>query len=296
MRCKKPYVARGGMIYGCGQCLPCRLNRRRIWTHRIMLEAAQYEDNSFLTLTYDDEHLPPDGSLQPKDAQDWLKRFRKAIEPFRVRYYLVGEYGDASNRPHYHLALFGYPACNFGNSRYSHRDNCCPVCDLVRDTWAKGHVFVGKLETSSAQYIAGYVTKKMTAKDDPRLKGRYPEFARMSLRPGIGADAMHEVASTLMEFNLESAQSDVPSALRHGTRELPLGRYLRRKLRLMVGKDEKISQEAFTEMGKEMLSVLEASKSSPEGLSAKQIVLQKNKGSVQRIEALYRLFKQKREL
>lgn len=88
----------------------------------------------------------------------------------------------------------------------------------------------------------------MTKKDDPRLQGRYPEFCRMSLRPGIGADAMHDVASVLLQFNLVDLQGDVPSSLRHGSRLLPLGRYLRRKLRTMVGKDEKAPEIINEEM------------------------------------------------
>lgn len=65
-----------------------------------MLEAAQYEDNCFITLTYDDEHLPLGMSLVPKDLQDFLKRFRSRIAPIKVRYYGVGEYGDQTQRPH----------------------------------------------------------------------------------------------------------------------------------------------------------------------------------------------------
>lgn len=212
-----------------------------------MLESLMHGDNCFVTLTYDDEHLPKGGSLAPSEVQQWLKRFRSALEPRKIRYYLVGEYGDTTQRPHYHVAVFGYPKCLYGLSRYSReRKDCCPNCDTVRDTWGRGNVYVGSLETQSAQYVAGYVTKKMTRKDDPRLKGRYPEFARMSLRPGIGADAMHEVASVFMQFNLEDLQGDVPSSLRHGSRLLPLGRYLRRKLRVYSGMAPSAPEQRLT--------------------------------------------------
>ena len=187
MLCRAPILL-GGRAFPCGQCMPCRVNRRRIWSHRIMLVAMQHSDSAFVTLTYSEDNVPKtaDGQLNlvPKDLQDWLKRFRKAIEPMRVRFYAVGEYGDETLRPHFHVALFGYPTCRFGNSIYSDRRlNCCPQCDTVRDTWRHGSVLLGTLEDNSAQYIAGYVTKKLTSKDDYRLKGRYPEFARMSLHP-----------------------------------------------------------------------------------------------------------------
>ncbi|QXP44205.1 MAG: replication initiator protein [Arizlama microvirus] len=256
MLCRNPWL-KDGIALPCGQCMPCRINRKRIWTHRIMLETLQHGDNAFVTLTYKDEQLPitPEGkaTLVPKHVQDWLKRFRKRIEPMKIRYYLVGEYGDNTQRPHYHVALFGYPSCRFGISRYAtYRPRCCIECDTVLDTWGMGQVMLGTLEDNSANYIAGYVTKKMTAKDDQRLEGRHPEFARMSLRPGIGAEAMHEVASALLQFNLECSEVDVPSSLRHGARILPLGRYLRQKLRTMIGKEVNAPAEVLEKMAKEL--------------------------------------------
>lgn len=229
-----------------------------------MLECTQHSDNCFVTLTYSDEHLPALNSLTPKDLQNFLKRFRKKISPLLVRFYAVGEYGDTTQRPHYHLAIFGYPSCLHGGSRYTKtRKNCCEPCDTIRDAWGLGLVHVGTLTTNSAQYIAGYVTKKMTSKSDPRLNGRHPEFARMSLRPGIGADAMHEVASTLMTFNLDTLQGDVPSALRTGSRLLPLGRYLRRRLRKLVGKEEKAPASELAKMAASVLLMLENHEGAP---------------------------------
>lgn len=243
MLCSSPVTVSGLGVVGCGQCIPCRINKRREWVGRLTLEAGLYSDNAFITLTYDDEHLPTvvgpsrpgdiahAPTLRPIDLTNWLKRFRKAIEPHQVRFYAAGEYGDDTQRPHFHIAMFNYPSCQWGQTR-TDKKYCCAVCDLVRRTWGMGNVYLGTLEDSSMNYVAGYVLKKMTDKHDVRLHGRYPEFARMSLRPGIGADAMHDVASTVLEFNLVEREGDVPSALRHGKRIMPLGRYLRRKLRL----------------------------------------------------------------
>lgn len=258
MLCRNPFV-QGVRAYPCGQCMPCRFNRRRIWTHRLLLEQLQHGDSAFATLTYDDAHLPPDLSLRPKDVQDWLKRLRKAISPLKLRYYVVGEYGDSTFRPHYHAALFGLPSCRYGVSRYSRsRTQCCGPCELVRASWSFGHVVLGTLERHSAQYIAGYVTKKLTSKDDPRLGGRHPEFARMSLRPGLGHGALHDVASTLLSLDLEKSEPDVPSALRHGSSQLPLGRYLRRKLRLLVGHDEACPASELEKLEEEVRPLYEA--------------------------------------
>ena len=190
--------------------MPCRINRRRIWSHRILLEAHNHENNSFLTLTYSDEQVPQGNSLQPRDVQLFLKRLRKAISPQSVRYFVVGEYGDTTQRPHYHAALFGVGQSHSG---------------LVEETWGKGHIMLGDLTLESANYIAGYVTKKMTSWFDPRLAGRHPEFSRMSLRPGIGADYIPAVAKTILsETRITDAiiaDGDIPSSLKHGRKTPP---------------------------------------------------------------------------
>lgn len=224
-----------------------------------MLEAEQFTDNTFVTLTYDDDHLPSDLSLIPSDLQLFLKRLRKEVAPNRIRYFGVGEYGDVSARPHYHLALFNYPNCFYGTSRYGRLySRCCAFCDTILDTWGKGMVMLGELNTASASYVAQYVTKKMTGKDDFRLQGRYPEFARMSLKPGIGAHMMHDYASTLLEFNLMENRVDVPSTISIGGRQRPLGRYLTRNLRKLVGRDEKAPQEVLDRARAELLPLREA--------------------------------------
>lgn len=213
-----------------------------------------YEKNAFLTLTYSDKNLPPipsdasrslsnlPGTLIPEHAQLFMKRLRKSIEPQRVRFYLVGEYGDDTERPHYHAGLFNFQTCLRGKTKLKYGSfgpsdwkNCCDVCRMVGDRWGLGDVFLGGLGVESAQYLAQYVTKKMTSKDDSRLFGRHPEFARMSLRPGIGSAYMHEVASTILNFDLVSPQGDVPASLRLGSRMMPLGRFLRQKLRQYTG-------------------------------------------------------------
>lgn len=216
MLCTRPFV-RGITAFACGQCVPCRINRRRLWTHRMLLEAHTHAESAFVTLTYDEAHYPADGSLVPEDLKLWLKRLRQAIWPIRFRYYAVGEYGGQTWRPHYHAALFGI----------------LPDETLVSSTWTKGYTMVGPLSPQSMAYVAGYVTKKMTRRDDSRLSGRVPEFARMSLRPGIGAPAMVSVARVLQTKHgaqLVSQLADVPTTLAHGKQLMPLGRYLKTRL------------------------------------------------------------------
>lgn len=276
--------------------MPCRYNKRRIWMHRIMLEAAQYKHCCFMTLTYDDEHLPQDGSLAPGDMQAFMKRLRSRVAPERLRFFLVGEYGDTTKRPHYHVALFNFESCRYGQSRYTKiQARCCDRCELVRETWGKGNIYLGTLEDDSAGYLAGYVTKKMTHKDDPRLEGRAPEFGRMSLRPGIGYGALWEIADALLRYELDLSMVDVPEQLRHGMKKLPLGRYLRRKLRLMIGRDEKISQEAVYQIAAELLPVRLAARNDAENPSLTKKIVELNAGRLRNFEARQRIFGQRKD-
>lgn len=298
MLCSNP-ITIGNHAFGCGQCMACRFNARRVWAHRIMLEAAQHGDNAFVTLTYDDEHLPAGGTLEPKHLQDWFKRFRSLIAPIRIRYFAVGEYGDNSFRPHYHAALFGFPSCSWGHTRSERRTRgCCVSCNYVEKSWGMGSIMLGTLEPSSANYVAGYVTKKMTNAHDDMvrqwLNGRHPEFARMSLRPGIGCSAMDEVASEFMKFNLDNTQADVPSALRHGKKELPLGKYLRRQLRRRIGREVQTPKAVQLERSREMQEMFPHSKEDFTPLKSK--VLERFQGKRQGFEGRTKIFKQRRKM
>lgn len=198
-----------------------------------MLEAGLNADNSFLTLTYKDDPY----SLNPLDHRRFLDALRKRLRPLQVRFYGVGEYGDLSQRPHFHYALFGYPSCKHASTKPG-KYRCCSACDLIEDVWGKGLIKNLPLEIGSARYIARYVIKKMTRWDDPRLGNRHPEFARMSLKPGIGHHALKQIALVISRYNLLTPEGDVPVTLRHGTTYWPLGRYLRKKLRKELGLNE----------------------------------------------------------
>lgn len=222
MLCKRPYMM-GTMECPCGGCLPCRINRRRVWAHRILLESFKHADSCFVTLTYRDDSVP--SVLVKAHYQNWLKRLRKVLSPQKVRYFVAGEYGEESGRPHFHAAIFGLDAYVGGG--VDGRGG------VVQETWPHGFTFVGSLTWESAQYIAGYLTKKVIS-DERSVR----EFSRMSLRPGIGAAAMADVARSLQsDVGLDevSLVGDVPSALRHGRKMLPLGRYLRRVIRGELG-------------------------------------------------------------
>lgn len=165
---------------------------------RIVHEASLHDDNCFITLTYDDQHLPADGSLNKKHFQDFMKRLRKRFSHVRIRYYHCGEYGEQLGRPHYHACLFGL---DFQDKQlFSQQDEYSVyTSQVLADTWQLGFVTVGELTFESAAYCARYVTKKVTGHNapdhyervDPETGEIYwllPEYSTMSRRPGIGKD------------------------------------------------------------------------------------------------------------
>lgn len=251
-----------------------------------MLEAAQYDQNAFITLTFDDDSLPADCSVSPRDLSLFIKRFRKEIHLQglgRIRYFGCGEYGDTTGRPHYHLAVFNYRPCEHGVTRVS-RNSCCRSCDIVARAWGQGITQVGTLEQSSASYVAGYVSKKY--RPAKQLNGRHPEFARMSLRPGIGLGMAHEIASTLLQHGVPERMVDVPLSLQHGATKWPLGRYLRRNLRRYIGRSERTPNEVLSQQENEMQCVRETAWASKKSVKAQ--VLENSLGRRRQIEARHR--------
>jgi hypothetical protein len=175
----------------CGQCIGCRLDRSLHWAVRCMHEASLYEENCFITLTYDDDHLPVDGSLDKAHFQKFMKRLRKRFRGRFIRYFHCGEYGEQLSRPHYHACLFNldFPdkeAIRELASGFLYRSAILEKC------WGHGFCSVGAVTFESAAYVARYCVKKVTgdARFDhyvsPDGVVMAPEYTTMSRRPGIG--------------------------------------------------------------------------------------------------------------
>lgn len=297
MLCRNPYI-QGLAAFPCGRCEPCLLKRKRVWTHRILLESHLSCDNAFVTLTYAEDNLPAGASLVKKDYQDWLKRLRFVWAPQRVRYFVVGEYGDEGGRPHYHAALFGFPSCRHGNTKRTlagrpDPENCCSICRTLHSTWQHGLIDTGELNIKSARYISGYVTKKMTHRHHPWLNGRDPEFANMSLKPGLGLGIVKAAADTLLQYDL-SDQGDVPVTLSHGKIQMPLGRYLRQQMRKAMGNDPKAPIDY--EQQAEVYKLLYTASRSKEFVSPKTALTQMDDGKIAAMAAKAKIFKKRQTL
>lgn len=259
------------------------------------MEKRLHSDNAFVTLTYAPENVPEGDNLDPRDVQLFMKRLRKSW-PKKLRFFAVGEYDD-SGRPHYHLILFGYPACLYGMSRYTaQRRNCCAPCDAIRDVWGKGFTFVGSVEDRSVRYVCGYVVNKLKGLHESLYGDKYPEFARMSLRPGLGVGALAAVVEEWNRLDLERYEVDVPVSLRNAARRDPLGRYLVHKLRQMVGRDEKAPPEVLAAAEARLYDLRLASRADNENPSFKKKITEKFRGKADATEARYRNFGRRKKL
>lgn len=186
----------------CGQCVGCRMARASSWAIRCMHEAQLYSRNAFVTLTYDDDHLPQHGSLQYEDVQRFLKRLRKGhrgIEAspsgkYPIRFFVAGEYGSQSWRAHYHMLLFNF---DFADKRkWGERTF---RSDVLERLWPLGGSLIGSVTPASAAYVARYSLKKVMGRQASEEFYQWtdestgevcevrPEFCVMSRKPGIGS-------------------------------------------------------------------------------------------------------------
>jgi hypothetical protein len=180
----------------CGQCIGCRLERSRQWAIRCVHEASLYEKNCFITLTFNDENLPSNGSVDVRDFQLFMKRLRKKFGS-GIRFFHCGEYGDEFKRPHYHALIFNF---DFPDKVLwsKQNDSLIYTSEVLNELWEhKGFTTIGDVTFESAAYVARYVTKKVTGekadehytsihRETGEIVSRKPEYISMSRRPGIG--------------------------------------------------------------------------------------------------------------
>ena len=219
-----PFIEKDGHIYSekielpCGQCIGCRLDYSRQWATRCVLEAQQWQYNYFVTLTYNDSHVPYNKfqyvdyftgelcddfalTLMPEDLQKFMKRLRINLkrkynfpcdDSPGVRFYACGEYGSTTERPHYHLCLFNCPLPDLEAVANNFRGDVYYESEFLNDVWSDkygpiGYVSVADLSYDCCAYVARYMTKKHKGKDASYYDEHHiaPEFSRMSRKPGI---------------------------------------------------------------------------------------------------------------
>lgn len=180
--CRNPVWLRKQCIrVSCGHCLVCRKRLRVNWAIRMQHQQMYTPGTLFLTMTYDRHHLPAHASLSTTDIKQFVWRLRKRLARHhgnkRIKYYIAGEYGPKTHRPHYHAIIMGLDI-SYKDMLYDCWRKCVPEQFVVEQT----------LTLESKLYTSGYSVKKLGAKYGAAFKSQYPnkipEFQRQSIHIG----------------------------------------------------------------------------------------------------------------
>lgn len=186
------------MVVPCGKCPTCLSARATQWAVRCYCELLEHSSACFLTLTYDEEHVPQDGLLVKDDLKKFLRRVRDKFP--EVRYFACGEYGDQGGRPHYHAILFGVDF--MGDKQFYDGENW--VSPTLSALWPKGIATTAPANYSTICYTVGYVAKKI---------GNPDVFQLMSRQPGLGASYLEKFEADMratQSIEIEGRQHPIP--------------------------------------------------------------------------------------
>jgi len=215
----------------CGRCYACKAKRQEDWSLRLMQEFKASKNAYFVTLTYSDENIPWANdlpSLCKRDIQLFIKKVRKVG---KIRYFIVGEYGDKTARPHYHGIIFNVPGINKENST-----------EVIADKWNKGHILLGTVNEASIRYTTKYCLKSMDDVSDVE-KG----FMLCSRKPGIGYNYLSDSVIKYHDAHLSNFNMVLPGGIKK-----PMPRYYRHKI--WSEKQRKEQSEAFVKMSDEKIN------------------------------------------
>lgn len=202
MLCARLATRKDGFQFPCGQCQNCRINKRRDWQARLLLEAATHENSVFVTLTFADVGTPQ--VLRRAHIHSFTRNLHQSVPSFR--YFGAAEYGTKIGRAHYHLHIF----------------SDTPIfTDQLCKAWPCGHVHVGNTEPESIDYVLGYLLKASKVPRWP-IELQFPEFRIYS--QGMGKNALS---------HLLIDGTELPREFKVFGRKWPIGRYLRDRAKKM---------------------------------------------------------------
>lgn len=160
----------------CGQCIGCRLDHSLTWASRSMHQAKCHTENSFITLTFNDESMPSHRSVELRPIQLFFKKLRKSIAPKKIKILWCGEYSPKKTkpvgpfnpdeylgegqRPHYHAIIFNH-AFSDQILWTVRNDNNVYTSDILTGLWGQGYCTTGEVTYESAAYVARYSLKKI---------------------------------------------------------------------------------------------------------------------------------------
>lgn len=200
----------GAITIPCGKCIGCRLDYSRQWANRLMMELQYHDSAYFVTLTYDDDHIPVHDYIDPetgevlnslslckRDFQLFMKRLRKRFSNDKIRFYACGEYGSTTLRPHYHAIIFGLHLDDLRVFSKSAQGFVYYNSDSFQDCWSVyrngvleplGYAVLADVTWETCAYTARYVTKKLSGAEAQyyEMCNIEPVWSLMSRKPGLG--------------------------------------------------------------------------------------------------------------
>lgn len=195
-----------GIPFDCGQCIHCRKKKSLELARRCVLHASMYQDNCFITLTYDQSHVG-DNSINYSDIQKFKKRLRKKYAEKKIQIFNVHEYGS-QGRKHWHLVIFNH---DFSDKTIFTNSNGIPIynSETLSNLWPYGYNTIGNVTEASAMYQAQYTQKDIkngNTNNDKKAKSNHS---------GIGKPY----------FNLHWKQILTLGYIPFGNQKMPLPRY-----------------------------------------------------------------------
>lgn len=216
----KPYVdSTWYQTVPCGKCPSCRCDYSREWSNRMILELADHDKAIFLTLTYNNENLPISDqgfpTLSKRDIQLFLKRLRKKFSDNKIRFYLAGEYGSKTHRPHYHAIIYGIGIDSFSDTYFRGTNEIGQAfysSKTLESIWGNGFVLYSEVTWRTCNYVARYVLKKQQQVEDSDGVCCLP-FNLSSRKPGIGmnhASSLLDSGHTVFSVDGKDGIHDIP--------------------------------------------------------------------------------------
>lgn len=204
----------------CGKCEGCLMQRANDWATRCYCESLNWQNNCFITLTYNEENVPRRETgaltLYKKDLCDFWKRLRyyeKGVEYWTnpqtgkyenpIRYLSCGEYGEKTQRPHYHAIVFNWKPNDLKMFKKNRQGDYLYTSKKLASIWGKGHVIIGDVNYQTACYVSRYITKKKFGEKGRFLDEWYrdAEFSETSRNGGIGLKYWQENKKNILDNN-----------------------------------------------------------------------------------------------
>ena len=238
-----------GLEVPCGKCLTCRIKKRQEWAVRMLHECESHKDSIFITLTYDEEHVPYRSTLsvyptlKKSDLQKFFKRLRRDLENQnrKIKYFASGEYGD-NERPHYHAIIFGLSLREDDKT-------------LIKENWPKCNWNITKIATKSfglaepdsLLYVAKYISKQFSGEEADthyKNKNREPVFRLLSM--GLGKEFAEKESKKWYKQGYITVKNIKQSIPRYYLKKYPPPEDYLQKLKNKAEENEAENVERFT--------------------------------------------------